>query len=81
MATIFGFHFSQEIIPHPYHSRMKDNIKVHENDVALLRLAKRIHFSKSIRPACLETDISDVNPNKTLNRVAWVKNSSEFNKK
>lgn len=57
---------SQEIIRHPYHSAT-----YRKNDIALIRLALRISFRKSIRPACLETDIHDVNLTTQLTQIGW----------
>lgn len=58
---------SQKIIRHPYYS--SEYVK---NNIALIRLEADIpYFTKSIRPACLETDINDVDPTKILTEVGW----------
>lgn len=56
----------QEIIQHPYYL---DRQKI--NDIALIRLAKQIQFTKSIRPACLETNTNDVDPTKILTEIGF----------
>lgn len=44
----------QEIIRHPNYSHVRKL-----NDIALIRVAKRIKFGYLIQPACLQTDLND----------------------
>lgn len=49
--------FPQQIIQHPHYSFIHK-----KNDIALIRLTQRIHFTAFVRPACLETNMNDVDP-------------------
>lgn len=55
----------QEIIPHPYFARATK-----KNDIALLRLVKPIRFSARTHPACLETNLNDVDPTISLTAIS-----------
>ncbi|XP_031632777.1 uncharacterized protein LOC116346717 [Contarinia nasturtii] len=48
-----------------------------KNDIALLKVAKRIYFSYDIAPACLQTDLNDVNSDKPLLVTGWGKTSAD----
>lgn len=41
------------------------------NDIALIRLAKRIWFTDDILPACLYTDLNDVSSELDLIVTGW----------
>lgn len=52
--------------------RHKDySIRTKRNDIALIHLSKSIVFDQDIRPACIETDMNDKNPNIALNVTGW----------
>lgn len=42
-----------------------------KNDIALIRTKKEILFSTFIRPACLETSLSDQSTNVQLDVAGW----------
>lgn len=65
---VFGLinSFLQEMIRHPYHAKAQ-----RKNDIALIRLALPINFGETIRPACLETDVIDIDPTTELTQFGW----------
>lgn len=65
-AKFFLVSYSQQIIRHPYYS---DDHK--KNDIALIRLQQTIFFTKYVRPACLHTDVNDVEPTVNLTATGW----------
>lgn len=42
-----------------------------KNNIALVRVGRRIWFSENIRPACLESDPNDIASNVKLTVVGW----------
>lgn len=48
-----------------------------ENDIALIRLRKQIVFTFDKRPACLHSDLSDLNSNVSLFATGWGSTSAE----
>lgn len=42
-----------------------------KNDIALIRLKNSIEFTMNVRPACLQTDLHDENPNADLTVTGW----------
>ncbi|XP_055389933.1 uncharacterized protein LOC129618930 [Condylostylus longicornis] len=56
----------QNIIKHEYFVSTKGY-----NDIALLKLAKRVNFSSSIFPACLYTHAEDISPEVDLTISGW----------
>lgn len=42
-----------------------------KNDIALVRVSRRIWFSDSIKPACLHVDIGDESSNAKLIATGW----------
>lgn len=47
------------------------------NDIALIGLKESIDFNMNIRPACLQTDEMDLNPNENLTVTGWGITSTE----
>lgn len=43
----------------------------HKNDIALIRLKEEILFSFDVRPACLNTEISDEDTDAILYVIGW----------
>lgn len=64
------------IIKHPEYS-----LTAKKNNIALIRLAKRIWFTHFIRPACLQTDLTDADFDVAFTLAGWgiVTNKSELN--
>lgn len=60
------FVYFQEITLHPEYSLTRKM-----NDIALIELVKPVFFSESIRPACLQTYLSDENSNTDLTVTGW----------
>lgn len=60
------FFHRQEIIKHP-----KFVPSEKKNDIALVRVTKRIWFTDNIRPACLNIELNDENPNVQLIVTGW----------
>lgn len=56
----------QDIIVHPDYSFQEKT-----NDIALLELVNPVYFSEFLRPACLQTYLSDENPNTNLTTTGW----------
>ncbi|XP_031624690.1 serine protease persephone-like [Contarinia nasturtii] len=50
-----SYYSIENITRHPNYSSVTK-----KNDIALIRLTKKIYFSNTIRPACLHTDMNDV---------------------
>lgn len=48
-----------------------------KNDIALIRLTRRIKFEPNIRPACLEMDLRDHLSHVELNVTGWGTTSAE----
>lgn len=69
-CQLFSFRI-QEIIQHQNYSE-----KSKQNDIALIRLTNQIVFTPDIRPACLETDLKDLNPEIRLNITRWSSQTS-----
>lgn len=67
---IFNIFILQSIIKHPSYSH-----SAKKNDIALIKVSKRIYFTDFIRPACLETDPRDVGPTVKLTVSGWGRNS------
>lgn len=68
----FSWFFYLRIIRHPeYSARTK------KNDIALIQLVRRIQFSETKKPVCLETDTSDVDSNIELTVTGWGVDSLE----
>ncbi|XP_031624484.1 serine protease Hayan-like isoform X2 [Contarinia nasturtii] len=42
-----------------------------KNDIALIRLTTKIYFTNTIRPACLHTDIGDLDTHMKLTVTGW----------
>lgn len=42
-----------------------------KNDIALIQLTERLWFTDRIKPACLQTDLNDENPNVNLIVTGW----------
>ena len=42
-----------------------------KNDIALIRLARPVDFTENIRPACLRTNLADVQPGIQLIITGW----------
>lgn len=62
----------QEIIRHPEYSAGSK-----KNDIALIRVTESIVFSNSVRPACLRTDMNDVDTNDPLVVAGWGSTSAD----
>lgn len=59
-------HVRQELIRHEgFTHRFK------KDDIALIRLTQSIAFTRDVRPACLETDPSDISSDVKLNVTGW----------
>lgn len=58
--------FSQDIVIHPDYSFLKKT-----SDLALIELVKPVYFDESVRPACLQTYLSDEHPNADLIVAGW----------
>lgn len=56
----------QQIIRHPEYSA-----STKKNDIALIKVSRRIHFTDDIRPACLQTDQRDVDQSVKLIVSGW----------
>lgn len=56
---------------HPYYAPA-----ARKNDIALVRVAKRILFTNRMRPACLQTDLNDENIDEKLIITGWGRTSS-----
>lgn len=63
---------TQEIISHPSYRRTQ-----RYNDIALIRLTQSISFSETIRPACLRTNIDDIDSDVQLFVTGWGSTSIE----
>lgn len=48
-----------------------------KNDIALIRVSQRVTFNTDISPACLETDLSDLNLSVELIVTGWGTVSAE----
>ncbi|XP_031626209.1 serine protease persephone-like [Contarinia nasturtii] len=59
-------HPIRDVIRHPNYSTLSKR-----NDIALLRLGKRIFFTPDITPPCLQMDLSDMNSNVKLLVTGW----------
>ncbi|XP_031625896.1 serine protease persephone-like [Contarinia nasturtii] len=59
-------HAINDIIRHPSYSSITKR-----NDIALLRLGRRIYFTREISPACLQTDLSDITAEMKLLVTGW----------
>lgn len=69
---IYYLNSLQEIIRHPsYKSRAKND------DIALLRLTTPIEFNEYMRPACLRTVLSDIEPDVELFVTGWGSTKAE----
>lgn len=60
------------MIKHPNYSTATK-----KNDIALLRLTRRIIFAPNIRPACLEMELRDHLRHVELNVTGWGTTSAE----
>lgn len=58
--------FQQSIIKHPEYS-----LTAKKNDIALILVAKRIWFTNFIRPACLQTDLTNADFNTAFTLTGW----------
>ncbi|XP_031626099.1 apolipophorins-like [Contarinia nasturtii] len=56
----------EEIKKHPNYSRL-----TMKNDIALIRVTKRISFKYNISPACLQTDVNDIHVDVPLIVTGW----------
>lgn len=56
----------KEMIKHPNYSAVTK-----KNDIALIKLTKRIEFGPNIRPACLEMELRDKHDSVELNVTGW----------
>lgn len=72
LILIVRFFFSKEIITHPNYqpSRRYD-------DIALIRVSSPIPFGDYIRPACLRSNMSDIDPDIQLIVTGWGRTSVE----
>lgn len=66
-----SFH-NQEIIRHESYSH-----QLKKNDIALIRTRKEFIFSSSARPACLETNMQDLDTDVQLDIAGWGSSSAE----
>ncbi|XP_031632850.1 serine protease persephone-like [Contarinia nasturtii] len=62
----------KEVIAHPKHSSLTK-----QNDIALLKITKRIDFSNKIMPGCLNIDMRDASQSVTLIVTGWGSISAE----
>lgn len=65
--------FPQQIIHHPDYSLMNK-----QNDIALIRLTRPLHFTEYVRPACLETNTNDVDATIKLIQIGKSITTSAF---
>lgn len=63
---------NQEIIRHESYS-----YELKKNDIALIRTRKEIIFSSFARPACLETNMQDLDTDVQLDIAGWGSSSAE----
>ncbi|XP_031617181.1 serine protease persephone-like [Contarinia nasturtii] len=59
-------YYIQNFTRHPNYS-----MNMEKNDIALLRLTKKISFNNNIRPACLHTDMGDIDNRTKLTVTGW----------
>lgn len=52
-----------------------------KNDIALIRVARRVEFTAEVLPACLETNLNDRDPSVQLIVTGWGVISAESKSK